>query len=82
MGEFSLAFTLNGLGYLALVAALFLPLPILRQYRPAVRMVFLVFTLITIILWVLIGSRILIGYVDKLMEVALVILLWIDRSRG
>jgi len=81
MGQFSLLFTLNGLGYLSLLAALFLPIPIFRKYRPIIRMIFLFYTLLTIFLWVLVGSREMIGYVDKVIEVVLAVLLWLDRSR-
>jgi hypothetical protein len=82
MGKFSLLFTLNGLGYLCLVAALFLPLPFLRSYRSIIRIVFILYTLLTIFLWVVMGTRDIVGYTDKLIEVALVVLLWLDRARG
>jgi hypothetical protein len=72
-------FTLNMLGYLALVSALLLPLPIVRNYRRLVRNGFIGFTLLTIILWVFIGMRIPLAYVDKTVEVLLVILLFTER---
>ena len=81
MGKFSLMFTLNALGYLALLVALFLPLPLVSQRRPLVRILFILYTLVTIIAWVFMGSRIPIAYVDKLAEIILVVLLWLDRSR-
>jgi hypothetical protein len=81
MGHFSLMFTLNALGYLALLAALFLPLPLVSQYRPLIRILFILYTLVTIFGWVFMGSRIPIAYVDKAAEVILVVLLWLDRSR-
>ena len=74
-------FILNGLGYLALLAALFLPLPFVRDHRPLVRWLFIGYTLLTIILWVVMGSRTSLAYVDKAAEVILVILLWLDRAR-
>lgn len=82
MGKFSLMFTLNALGYLALLAALFLPLPLVRQRRSLVRILFILYTLVTILGWVLTGSRIPIAYIDKLAEIILVILLWLDRSKN
>lgn len=82
MGKFSLMFTLNALGYLALLAALLLPLPLVSQQRPLVRILFILYTLVTILGWVFSGSRIPIAYVDKLAEVILVVLLWLDRSRN
>jgi hypothetical protein len=81
LGKFSALFTLNALGYLGLLAALFLPLPFVSQRQPLVRIVFILFTLVTIIGWVLAGSRIPIAYIDKPVEIILVILLWVDRSR-
>lgn len=81
MGKLDVLFTLNGLGYLALLAALFLPIPILSRYRSLIRWVFIVYTLITIGAWIAMGARDLLGYTTKLIEVALVILLLLDRSR-
>jgi hypothetical protein len=75
-------FVLNGLGYLALLAGLFLSIPIVKNYRPLVRILFMVFTIITILAWVAMGARDAWGYSDKLIEIILVILLWLDRSRS
>lgn len=74
-------FILNGLGYLALLAALFLPIPVIQNYRPLFRILMIVYTLITIFAWVAVGARDAWGFTDKAIEVALVILLWLDRSR-
>jgi fucose permease len=74
-------FILNGLGYLALLAGLFLPIPVVRNYRPLLRILFIVFTLVTILAWVAMGMRNIWGYSDKAVEILLVILLWLDRSR-
>jgi hypothetical protein len=74
-------FILNCLGYLALLAGLFLPIPIVKNYRPVVRILFIVFTLVTILAWVILGMRNAWGYTDKVIEVGLVILLWLDRAR-
>ena len=74
-------FILNGLGYLALLAGLFLPIPVVKNYRPLLRILFIVFTLVTIFAWVAVGARDAWGYSDKAVEVLLVILLWLDRSR-
>lgn len=72
-------FILNGLGYLGLLGALFLPLPFLERFRSFVRIAFILYTLVTIIAWVAIGQRSAIGYIDKVVEIALVILLWMYR---
>lgn len=74
-------FILNGLGYLALLAALYLPLPQLARYEIAARWILVGYTAITIILWILVGARTPIGYIDKLIEVALIALLILDARR-
>jgi hypothetical protein len=89
MGGF--IFILNGLGYLALLVALFIPqslvdrfLPanLASRYRKVVRTVFIAYTLLTILLWVAMGTRSTLAYVDKAAEILLVILLWLDRARS
>ncbi|MGH3148375.1 MAG: hypothetical protein ACRDTR_21545 [Rubrobacter sp.] len=74
-------FVLNGLGYLALVTALYLPVPQLTRYRSAVRWVLVGYTALTIVLWILVGARTPLGYADKLIEVALITLLLIESRR-
>jgi hypothetical protein len=73
-------FLLNGIGYLVLLAAYTMPLPFARDYPRLVRWAFIAFTAVTIIGWVAFGSRNAIGYVDKIIEVALIVLLLTDRS--
>jgi hypothetical protein len=75
-------FILNGLGYLTLLAALYLPVPRLARYRSVVRWVLIGYTALTIFLWILIGARIPIGYVDKAIEVALIVLLLLEARRA
>lgn len=75
-------FILNGLGYLALLAALYLPVPKLRDYQSYVRWALVGYTALTIFLWVLFGAGTLIGYVDKLIEVALILLLVVEARRS
>ena len=85
-------FILNGLGYLALLTAIFLPQSFVRRFlpanlaanfRPVMRYVFIGYTLLTIILWVVMpGTRSPLAYADKAAEVLLVVLLWLDRGRN
>ncbi|MBI5030828.1 MAG: hypothetical protein HZB51_09895 [Chloroflexi bacterium] len=76
-------FMLNGLGYLTLLVALFLPNAQLARHRSKIRWALIAFTAVTILAWVAMGERILIGYVDKLIEVVLIGLLVIDgRERN
>jgi Na+/alanine symporter len=72
-------FYLNGIGYIVLALALFLPQ--LKNYRSLIRWVLIAFTLATIIGWVAVGERNTIAYIDKIIEVALLVLLWLDRGR-
>jgi hypothetical protein len=73
-------FILNGLGYLSLLAALYLPR--IARYRNAVRWVLIGYTAATILFWILIGERTLIGYIDKAIEVALISLLLLEARRS
>lgn len=72
-------FYLNGLGYIVLTVALFLPQ--LKPYRNLIRYALMAFTLVTILGWAAIGMRTPIAYIDKIIEVALLVLLWLDRGR-
>ncbi|MFU8771446.1 MAG: hypothetical protein ACNA8H_03390 [Anaerolineales bacterium] len=75
-------FTLNALGYLALLAALYLPLPIAKDNRPLVRWIFIGYTVLTVLVWVAIGDKSwpgdALGYITKLIEVFLILLLWLE----
>jgi hypothetical protein len=75
-------FLLNGIGYLALVGALYLPQ--LRQYQPIVRWLLIAFAAVTIIMYFAIaGVRFNpVGYLTKAVEVALIVLLLIDGRRS
>lgn len=77
--EISIPFTLNGLGYIGLLALYFLPVPLARDNRNLIRWAFMAFTAVTILAWVFIGERSLLGYADKAIEVLLLVLLWLDR---
>ena len=80
---------LNGLGYLALLGAYFLPIPFLQQRHRLVWWVFLGYTVLTFILWVIMGdktftldfSNAAIGYYAKAAELFLIGFLLADRPR-
>ena len=76
-----LLFTLNAIGYAALATAMILPGPFGRL-RWLTRLALVGFTTATIVGWVLIGARFPLAYVDKGIEVALVVFLafevWLD----
>ena len=78
---------LNGLGYLALLGAYFLPIPLFQERRKLVWWGMVGYTVLTIILWVIMGDKIFvagtssaIGYYAKAAEIVLLGFLWADRS--
>ena len=72
-------FILNGLGYLGLLAALQLPIPQLARSRSAVRWALVAYAALTIVLWIIMAPEYeIIGYIDKVIEVALIALLITD----
>ncbi len=77
-------FILNGLGYLTLLAAYLLPVDLAKANHNLIRWVFIAFTLVTILAWVAIGDKSWpagsLGYLTKIIEVVLIILLLIDRQ--
>ena len=79
-------FILNGIGYLMLLAGLYLPVRWLVPHRRVVRWTLAGYATLTILAWVAIGERTLLGYSTTAGEVALVILLLMEnrrmRSRG
>jgi len=77
-----LGFMLNGLGYLTLLAALYLPIPQLARYRDIVRWILIGYAALTILLWILLGDRTAIGYTAKAIEVALITLLLLEARRS
>ncbi|RIK44421.1 MAG: hypothetical protein DCC55_02415 [Chloroflexi bacterium] len=82
-------FILNGVGYVGLVALLYAPLSALDAYRPFVRWVLMGYTALTIFLWLMVGAgspltntpSSPIAYIDKAVEVALLVLLWLDQPK-
>lgn len=81
LAPFPLLFYLNGLGYLVLLAALYLPS--LRAVRQRIRWVLIIYTALTIVMWfVLSPDRDLEGYLDKALEGVLIVLLVIDDRRS
>ena len=71
-------FILNGLGYLTLLAALYLPIRRLVPHRRLVRWTLVGYAMLTILAWVAIGERTLLGYSTTADEVALIVLLLIE----
>lgn len=79
MGGLDVLFTLNAIGYLVLIAAYFLPQ--LSRYRNLVRWALIAFTAATIIAWIFMGERNVLGYTTKLIEVGLIVTLLLDSRQ-
>lgn len=75
-------FILNALGYLTLLGALYLPIPALDRYHNWVRWALIIYTAITVVLWAFIGSREWLAYLTKAIEIALIVLLWIEGQQA
>lgn len=76
----SALFMLNGLGYLALLTALYLPVRQLRGWRTSVRWGLLGYTLITLIAWLVMGDKqAVLAYFTKAVELALIGLLLVEN---
>jgi hypothetical protein len=72
---------LNGLGYLALIAALYF-IPQFAGIRPLIRWALIAYAALTIILYFFFDSNPftnVLGLVTKAMEIALIVLLLMDR---
>lgn len=74
-------FILNGLGYLTLLVALYLPISWLMPHRRVVRWALIGYATLTILLWVVMGERTLLGYSTTAGEVALVGLVVLEGKR-
>jgi hypothetical protein len=76
-------FILNGLGYLALLGAYFMPVDLARRYHNLIRWAYIGFASVTILAWIAIGDKSWpegwLGYLTKLIEVVLIVLLLVDR---
>jgi hypothetical protein len=72
-------FTMNGLGFVGLAVASGFPLPILKNYPKQLRFFFIGYTLLTILLWILIGQRDILAYITKFIEVLLIACLLKER---
>ena len=80
----NMLFILNGLGYLGLLGAIFLPLDFLDDYRGYARWALVVYTIITIVAYFVVNPDALtsaFGLVTKAIEVVLVILLYLDSRQ-
>jgi hypothetical protein len=79
-------FILNCLGYLSLLAALYLPIPELAAHRSLARYGLMVFAALTILAWIGMGDKNLatgsVGYIAKVIEIVLIVLLWMENQKS
>lgn len=81
-------FTLNGLGYLGLLGAYFLPISFFQKRHKLVWWVLVGYTFLTIILWAILGDMNFaslagrVGLSAKIAEVVLLVCLYLDRPRS
>ena len=81
---------LNGLGYLALLGAYFLPIPFFQERHNLVWWAFIGYTVLTFVLWIILGdknfafdfSTAAIGYYAKTAELFLMGFLLADRPKS
>lgn len=84
-----IVFTLNGLGYLGLLGAYFLPISFFQQNHKLVWWALVGYTALTIVLWVVMGDKTFVagtssatGYYAKAAEVILLAFLWTDKPKS
>ena len=75
------AFLLNGIGYLVLVGAIYAPIPLLARYRSLFCWLLIAYTALTIVLWFFFGANVWYAYVDKAVEIALILFVWLETRR-
>lgn len=78
---------LNGLGYLGLLGAYFIPMPILQENHKMAWWGMFGYTALTFVLWIIMGDKNFvfgeqsaIGYYAKAAEIFLMVFLWADKK--
>ena len=76
-------FIMNGLGFVGLLVALFLPIPVVKNFRGIWRWLLVGYTALTIIMYFVVNGLAVdaMGLVTKAAEAALVVLLFLDGRR-
>ena len=81
-GSIDLLFTLNGIGYLVLLAAFLGKIPFLSGQDQWIHYAYIGFTLITILAFFIVGSSGTLGYFTKIIEGLLVIALILHQKES
>ncbi len=78
---------LNGLGYLGLLGAYFMPMPIFQENHKLAWWGMFGYTALTFVLWIILGDKNFvagtssaIGYYAKAAEIFLMVFLWADKK--
>jgi hypothetical protein len=75
-------FLLNGIGYIVLTVLFIFPIAWTQPYHEIIRWVLVGYTVLTIILWVVMNGKIEpVGIITKLSELAIIVILIIDRPK-
>ena len=82
-----LIYGLNALGYLTLLAMLYLPIPLLDNLHRMARRILMGYAAITIVAYLIFGLvkhewTVPLGPIDKLIEVTLIALLWQEDQQS
>ena len=81
-GSIDLLFTLNGIGYLVLLAAFLGKIPFLSGQDKWIHFSFIGFTMVTILAFFVLGSGGTLGYFTKAVEALLVIALFLHFQKN
>jgi len=76
-----LMFYANALGYVALLAVIYLPLPALDRFGQLARYALIAYTAVTVLGWVAFGARDAIAYIDKGIEIVLIVMLFMETRK-
>lgn len=79
---FNWLFYANALGYLGLLGLLYLPIPMVAPYRTYVRWALAAFAAVTVVAWVFMGTRDMLAYFTKVIEIVLIILLIVEGRQS
>lgn len=74
-------FLLNAIGYVGLLGAIYLPVPTLARYRSLFSWCLIAYAALTIVLWFFFGVNSRLAYIDKSVEVLLILLVWVETRR-
>jgi hypothetical protein len=78
-GQPYMRFTLNGLGYIVFIGALFSRMPFVERVQGLVNWGFPIYSALTLAAWVAVGARTTLGFITALDEALLIAFLWLHN---